>query len=81
MKFIFEVPDQLVPSPAGAIAGSQSTTSTPEAISGGGAPSIGGGVATISSGGEEYSAGSAEEPLQAQGLSSATFDGGAAPRA
>jgi hypothetical protein len=79
MKFIFEIPDQLAPSAAGSVAGTQST-STPEAISGGGAPSIGGGVATISSGGEEYSAGSAEQPLQAQGSSSTTFDGGAAPR-
>jgi hypothetical protein len=79
MKFILEVPDQLVSSAAGAVGGAQSTSAL-EAISGGGAPAIGGVVATLSSGGEEYSAGSAEQPVQAQGSSIATFDGGAAPR-
>ena len=79
MKFTIEVPDQLVSPAAGAVGGAQST-SAPDAISGGGAPGIGGGVASLSSSGEEYSAGSAEQPLQAQGLSITTFDGGSAPR-
>jgi hypothetical protein len=76
MKFTIEIPDQLVSSAAG---GAQST-SAPDAISGG-APAVGGGISAVSSSGEEYSAGSAEQPLQAQGSSIATFDGGAAPRA